>query len=32
LTGTQLQQIGNKQQVAVLSTTDSGHDHTVTFN
>ena len=32
LTATQLQQIGSKQQVAVLSTTDSGHDHTVTFN
>lgn len=32
LTGTQLQQIGAKAQVAVLSTTDAGHDHTVTFN
>jgi len=32
LTATQLQQIGSKQQVAVVSTTDSGHDHTVTFN
>ena len=32
LTGTQLQQIGSKQQVAVISTTDAGHDHTVTFN
>lgn len=32
LTATQLQQIGSKQQVAVLSTTDAGHDHTVTFN
>ena len=32
LSGTQLQQIGAKQQVAVLSTTDAGHNHTVTFN
>lgn len=32
LTATQLQQIGSKQQVAVISTTDAGHDHTVTFN
>ena len=32
LSGTQLQQIGARQQVAVISTTDSGHDHTVTFN
>jgi len=32
LTASQVQQIGAKQQVAVTSTTDSGHDHTVTFN
>ena len=32
LTATQVQQIGNRQQVAVTSTTDNGHQHTVTFN
>jgi len=32
LTGAQIAQIGNRQQVAVTSTTDVGHQHTVTFN
>jgi hypothetical protein len=32
LTGAQLQQIGSRQQVAVTSSTDAGHTHTVTFN
>jgi hypothetical protein len=32
LTATQVQQIGARQQVAVTSTTDAGHDHTVTFS
>ena len=32
LTAPQVQQIGARQQVAVTSTTDSGHDHAVTFN
>jgi hypothetical protein len=32
LTAAQVQQIGSRQQVAVTSTTDSGHQHTVTFN
>ena len=32
LSAGQVLQIGAKQQVAVLSTTDAGHDHTVTFN
>jgi len=32
LSASQVQQIGAKQQVAVLSTTDAAHDHTVTFN
>ena len=32
LTAPQVQQIAARQQVAVTSTTDAGHDHTVTFN
>ena len=32
LTADQVRSIGAKQQVAVTSTTDSGHQHTVTFN
>ena len=32
LTAAQVQQIGNRQQVAVTSTTDNSHQHTVTFN
>jgi len=32
LTASQVQQIGARQQVAVTSTTEAGHDHTVTFN
>jgi hypothetical protein len=32
LTAAQVTQIGNRQQVAVASTTDAGHQHTVTFN
>jgi hypothetical protein len=32
LTASQVQQIGTRQQVAVTSTTDAGHQHTVTFN
>jgi hypothetical protein len=32
LTAGQVQQIGSRQQVAVTSTTDAGHQHTVTFN
>ena len=32
LSATQVQQIGNRQQVVVTSTTDAGHQHTVTFN
>jgi hypothetical protein len=32
LTATQVQQIGNRQQVVVTSTTDAAHSHTVTFN
>lgn len=32
LTATQVQQIGSRQRVAVDSTTDAGHQHTVTFN
>ena len=32
LTASQVQHIGARQQVAVTSTTDAGHDHTVTFN
>jgi hypothetical protein len=32
LTATQVQQIGNRQQVAVTSSTDVAHQHTVTFN
>ena len=32
LTANQVQQIGSRQQVTVVSTTDSGHNHTVTFN
>ena len=32
LTAAQVAQIGNGQRVAVTSTTDSGHQHTVTFN
>jgi hypothetical protein len=32
LTGAQLQAIGARQRVAVASTNDAGHDHTVTFN
>jgi hypothetical protein len=32
LTASQVQQIGSRQQVAVTSTTDAGHQHTVTFN
>jgi hypothetical protein len=32
LTASQVQQIGSRQQVSVTSTTDAGHNHTVTFN
>ena len=32
LSASQVQQIGAKQTVAVVSTTNVGHDHTVTFN
>ena len=32
LTATQVGQIGNRQQVVVTSTTNDGHQHTVTFN
>lgn len=32
LTASQVQQIGSRQRVVVTSTTDAGHDHTVTFN
>jgi hypothetical protein len=32
LTANQVTQIGNRQQVVVTSTTDAGHQHTVTFN
>jgi hypothetical protein len=32
LTATQVQQIGNRQQVSVASSTDVAHQHTVTFN
>jgi hypothetical protein len=32
LTAAQVQQIGNRQQVVVTSTTDNSHAHTVTFN
>jgi len=32
LTASQVQQIGARQRVAVNSTTNDGHDHTVTFN
>jgi hypothetical protein len=32
LTATQVQQIGNRQQVSVTSSTDAAHQHTVTFN
>ncbi len=32
LTAAQIQSIGNRQQVAVQSTVDSGHQHTVTVN
>jgi hypothetical protein len=32
LTATQVQQIGARQQVAVTSTTNEAHSHTVTFN
>jgi hypothetical protein len=32
LTASQVQQIGSRQQVVVTSTTDAGHQHTVTFN
>jgi hypothetical protein len=32
LTAAQIVQIGNRQQVVVTSTTDAGHQHTVTFN
>ena len=32
LTASQVQQIGSRQQVIVTSTTDAGHQHTVTFN
>ena len=32
VTGAQLTTIGNNGQVVVTSTTDSGHNHTVTFN
>jgi VCBS repeat-containing protein len=32
LSATQVQQIGARQRVAVTSTTDDGHTHTVTFN
>ena len=32
LSASQVQQVGNRQQVVVTSTTDAGHQHTVTFN
>jgi hypothetical protein len=32
LTSDELSQIGNRVQVAKVSSTDNGHDHTVTFN
>lgn len=32
LTAAQVVQIGNRQQVAVTSSTDAAHQHTVTFN
>jgi hypothetical protein len=32
LTAAQVQQIGNRQQVVVTSTTNDAHQHTVTFN
>jgi hypothetical protein len=32
LSASQVQQIGARQRVAVSSTTNDGHDHTVTFN
>jgi len=32
LSATQVQQIGARQRVAVTSTTNDSHDHTVTFN
>ena len=32
LTASQVQQIGSRQQVAVTSTTNESHQHTVTFN
>ena len=32
LTAAQVTQIGNRQQVAVTSTTENAHSHTVTFN
>ena len=32
LSASQVQQIGARQRVAVNSTTNDGHDHTVTFN
>jgi hypothetical protein len=32
LSTAQVQQIGARQTVAVVSTTDAGHNHTVTFN
>ena len=32
LTAAQVVSIGQNQQVAVVSTTDDGHNHTVTFN
>jgi hypothetical protein len=32
LSASQVQSIGARQQVAITSTTDAGHQHTVTFN
>ena len=32
LTASQMQQIGSRQRVVVTSSTDAGHEHTVTFN
>jgi len=32
LTASQVQSIGARQRVSVISTTNDGHDHTVTFN
>lgn len=32
VTSTQLQSIGARQQVAIVSSTDNNHSHTVTFN